>query len=156
MDFKVQDTRGDHALQMDIKINGISKAIMEQALAQAREARMQISMFMDTPSPSHVRTSHVRSGIFTIRINKDKDRKVIGPAGKMIARIIERTGCKIDVEDDGASISLGHESRAQGDEIFKEITATQIYLASDVIVDLPCPRLLRARWVASIIRSSRA
>src|SRR3989442_8379311 len=103
MDFKVAGTRdGITALQMDIKINGISKAIMEQALGQARQARMQILDVMDTTlAKPRANISSFAPRIFTIRINKDKIREVIGPGGKMIRSIIERTGCKIDVEDDG-------------------------------------------------------
>src|SRR3989449_4511974 len=103
MDFKAAGTRdGITALEMDIKINGISKAIMEQALGQARQARMQILDVMDTTlAKPRANISSFAPRIFTIRINKDKIREVIGPGGKMIRSIIERTGCKIDVEDDG-------------------------------------------------------
>ncbi|PYT12537.1 MAG: polyribonucleotide nucleotidyltransferase [Acidobacteria bacterium] len=127
MDFKVAGTReGITALQMDIKIDGISKAIMDQALAQAREARMQILDVMDTtlakPRPN---ISSFAPRIFTIRINKDKIREVIGPGGKMIRSIIERTGCKIDVEDDGRIniASVDESSALKAIEIIKEITA---------------------------------
>jgi polyribonucleotide nucleotidyltransferase len=127
MDFKVAGTReGITALQMDIKINGISKAIMDQALGQARQARMQILDVMDTtlakPRPN---ISSFAPRIFTIRINKDKIRDVIGPGGKMIRSIIERTGCKIDVEDDGRIhiASVDEASAMKAIEIVKEITA---------------------------------
>ncbi len=127
MDFKVAGTReGITALQMDIKIDGISKAIMDQALAQARQARMQILDVMDTtlakPRPN---ISSFAPRIFTIRINKDKIREVIGPGGKMIRSIIERTGCKIDVEDDGRVniASVDESSALKAIEIIKEITA---------------------------------
>src|SRR5438094_1189797 len=103
MDFKVAGTReGITALQMDIKINGISKAIMEQALGQARQARMQILDVMDTTlAKPRANISSFAPRIFTIRINKDKIREVIGPGGKMIRKITEETGAQIDVEDDG-------------------------------------------------------
>jgi polyribonucleotide nucleotidyltransferase len=127
MDFKVAGTReGITALQMDIKIDGISKAIMDQALSQARDARMQILDSMDaTLAKPRANISTFAPRIFTIRINKDKIREVIGPGGKMIRSIIERTGCKIDVEDDGriniASVDEG--SALKAIEIIKEITA---------------------------------
>ena len=127
MDFKVAGTReGITALQMDIKIDGISKAIMEQALAQARQARMTILDVMDTTlAKPRANISSFAPRIFTIRINKDKIREVIGPGGKMIRSIIERTGCKIDVEDDGrihiASVDEGSAKKAI--EIIQEITA---------------------------------
>ena len=127
MDFKVAGTRdGITALQMDIKINGISKAIMEQALGQARQARMQILDVMDTTlAKPRANISSFAPRIFTIRINKDKIREVIGPGGKMIRSIIERTGCKIDVEDDGRIhiASVDEASAMKAIEIIKEITA---------------------------------
>ncbi len=94
MDFKVAGTReGITALQMDIKIQGINRAIMEEALAQAREARMAILDVMDrTLARPRANISSFAPRIFTIRINKDKIREVIGPGGKMIRSIIERTG----------------------------------------------------------------
>jgi len=127
MDFKVAGTRDEiTALQMDIKINGISKAIMEQALGQARQARMQILDVMDTTlAKPRANISSFAPRIFTIRINKDKIREVIGPGGKMIRSIIERTGCKIDVEDDGRIhiASVDEASAMKAIEIIKEITA---------------------------------
>jgi len=112
-------------LQMDIKINGISKAIMEQALSQARQARMQILDVMDaTLTKPRANISSFAPRIFTIRINKDKIREVIGPGGKMIRSIIERTGCKIDVEDDGRIhiASVDEASAMKAIDIIKEIT----------------------------------
>jgi polyribonucleotide nucleotidyltransferase len=103
MDFKVAGTRdGITALQMDLKIQGISKTIMQEALQQALRARLHILDIMATTLPqSRAAISTFAPRIFTIRINKDKIREVIGPGGKMIRSIVERTGCKIDVEDDG-------------------------------------------------------
>ena len=127
MDFKVAGTRdGITALQMDIKIIGISKAIMDQALGQAGRARLQILDVMDaTLAKSRANISSFAPRIFTIRINKDKIREVIGPGGKMIRSIIERTGCKIDVEDDGRIhiASVDESSAMKAIDIIKEITA---------------------------------
>jgi polyribonucleotide nucleotidyltransferase len=127
MDFKVAGTReGITALQMDIKIQGISKTIMQEALAQAREARLSILDIMDrTLAQPRASISSFAPRIFTIRINKDKIREVIGPGGKMIRSIIERTGCKIDVEDDGRIhiASVDEASAQKAIDIVKEITA---------------------------------
>jgi polyribonucleotide nucleotidyltransferase len=127
MDFKVAGTReGITALQMDIKIQGISKAIMDEALAQAREARLFILDVMErTLARPRANISTFAPRIFTIRINKDKIREVIGPGGKMIRSIIERTGCKIDVEDDGKIniASVDEASALKAIDIIKEITA---------------------------------
>jgi polyribonucleotide nucleotidyltransferase len=127
MDFKVAGTReGITALQMDIKIQGISRTIMDEALQQAHRARMHILGVMDrTLAQPRESISTYAPRIFTIQINKDKIREVIGPGGKMIRSIVERTGCKIDVEDDGrihiASVDEGSAQKAI--DIIKEITA---------------------------------
>ncbi len=127
MDFKVAGTRdGITALQMDIKIQGISKSIMQEALQQSRTARMSIldSMARSLAEP-RANISTFAPRIFTVRINKDKIREVIGPGGKMIRSIVERTGCKIDVEDDGRIqiASIDEASAQKAIEIIKEITA---------------------------------
>ena len=104
MDFKVAGTRqGITALQMDIKVPNVTTAIMREALEQARRARLEILEKMvaciDTPrkelSPNAPR-------IYTLTIPTDKIRELIGPGGKMIRSIVEETGVKIDVEDDGS------------------------------------------------------
>jgi polyribonucleotide nucleotidyltransferase len=127
MDFKVAGTRrGITALQMDIKVTGLSREILEQALAQAHRGRMQILDVMDaTLSQPRPEISTYAPRIFTIRIPKDKIREVIGPGGKMIRSIIERTGCKIDVDDDGKVdiASIDEASALKAMEIIKEITA---------------------------------
>jgi polyribonucleotide nucleotidyltransferase len=127
MDFKVAGTRaGITALQMDIKIQGISKEIMAEALAQAHRARLHILDVMErTLAQPRANISSFAPRIFTVRINKDKIRDVIGPGGKMIRSIIERTGCKIDVEDDGRIhiASVDETSAHKAIDIIKEITA---------------------------------
>jgi polyribonucleotide nucleotidyltransferase len=103
MDFKVAGTRdGITALQMDIKINGLTREIMAQALAQAREARLFVldRMLGVIPEPRREMSAYAPR-ITTIQINPDKIRDVIGPGGKVIRKIIEETGVEIDVEDDG-------------------------------------------------------
>jgi polyribonucleotide nucleotidyltransferase len=127
MDFKVAGTReGITALQMDIKITGITREIMSKALEQARRARMEILDAMDraidAPRSS---ISPYAPRIVTITINKDKIRDIIGPGGKMIRSIVERTGCKIEVHDDGrVDIASTDESGTQkAIDIIKELTA---------------------------------
>jgi polyribonucleotide nucleotidyltransferase len=103
MDFKVAGSRdGITALQMDIKIAGINAQIMAEALEQARKGRMHILGIMEQslPEPRPEIAPHAPR-IIQIKINPDKIRDVIGPGGKMIRSIVEETGAKIDVEDDG-------------------------------------------------------
>jgi polyribonucleotide nucleotidyltransferase len=103
MDFKVAGTRdGITALQMDIKIKGLTHEIFAQALEQAREARLFVldKMLAVLPRP-RAEMSPYAPRITTIMINPDKIRDIIGPGGKMIRKITEETGAQIDVEDDG-------------------------------------------------------
>jgi polyribonucleotide nucleotidyltransferase len=103
MDFKVAGTeRGVTALQMDIKIGGVTRAIMQQALEQAREARLHILGIMGrTIAGPRADLSAYAPRIVTIHIKPDRIRDLIGPGGKVIRGIVEETGVKIDVEDDG-------------------------------------------------------
>jgi polyribonucleotide nucleotidyltransferase len=103
MDFKVAGTRdGITALQMDIKIKGLTHEIFAQALEQAREARLFVLDKMLAVLPrSRSEMSPYAPRITTIMINPDKIRDIIGPGGKMIRKITEETGAQIDVEDDG-------------------------------------------------------
>jgi polyribonucleotide nucleotidyltransferase len=103
MDFKVAGTRdGITALQMDIKIGGINAQIMAEALEQAKKGRMHILGIMEQAiSEPRPELSPYAPRIITIKINPDRIRDVIGPGGKVIRSIVEETGAKIDVEDDG-------------------------------------------------------
>ncbi|HEX8502538.1 MAG TPA: polyribonucleotide nucleotidyltransferase [Pyrinomonadaceae bacterium] len=103
MDFKVAGTRdGITALQMDIKIGGINAQIMAEALEQAKKGRMHILGIMEQAIPAaREELSQYAPRIITIKINPDRIRDVIGPGGKIIRSIVEETGAKIDVEDDG-------------------------------------------------------
>jgi polyribonucleotide nucleotidyltransferase len=103
MDFKVAGTReGITALQMDIKIAGINSQIMAEALEQAKKGRMHILGIMEEAiSEPREDLSPYAPRIITIKINPDRIRDVIGPGGKIIRSIVEETGAKIDVEDDG-------------------------------------------------------
>jgi polyribonucleotide nucleotidyltransferase len=103
MDFKVAGTRtGITALQMDIKVGGISVSLMRQALEQARRARLHILDIMDhTISSARPKMSVFAPRLHQLQIPTDKIRDLIGPGGKKIRSIIEATGVKIDVMDDG-------------------------------------------------------
>jgi polyribonucleotide nucleotidyltransferase len=127
MDFKVAGTAGGlTGLQMDIKVTGITRDIFGQALDQARRARMEILETMNDAIPSaRDDISRFAPRIITLTINKDKIRDVIGPGGKMIRSITERTGCKIEIHDDGrVDIASTDEAAAQqAVQIIKELTA---------------------------------
>jgi polyribonucleotide nucleotidyltransferase len=128
MDFKVAGTTdGITALQMDIKVTGITTEVMRAALDQARRGRMHILEKMREALPDPRKNiSAFAPRIVTIRIPVDKIRDVIGPGGKMIRSIIERTGVKIDVEDDGrVNVASADETSAQkAISIIQELTAT--------------------------------
>ena len=117
MDFKVAGTRtGITALQMDIKVGGITMDIMRQALEQARKGRLEILDTMASALAGAARRTSPRFAprIVTIRIPTEKIRDVIGPGGKTIRSIIEKTGVKIDVEDDGrVNVASADEAAAQ-------------------------------------------
>ena len=103
MDFKVAGTeKGVTAIQMDIKIHGLSKEILQRALEQAREGRAFIrEKMMEEISAPREELSPYAPRIITMQIDTDKIRTVIGPGGKTINRIIDETGVKIDIDDDG-------------------------------------------------------
>jgi polyribonucleotide nucleotidyltransferase len=128
MDFKVAGTRaGITALQMDIKVGGISVPLMRQALEQARKARLAILDVMDqTLNAGRGTMSQYAPRLFMLNIPTDKIRDLIGPGGKKIRAIIEATGVKIDVMDDGkvhvfASDSTSAESALQ---MIRDVTAS--------------------------------
>ena len=116
MDFKVAGTpNGVTSLQMDIKISGVDRDIMRQALYQAKEGRMHILGVMgQTLSAPRTNVSGHAPRIITIRVKPDKIREIIGPGGKVIRGIIEATGVKMDVEDDGTvTIASSDEAASQ-------------------------------------------
>jgi polyribonucleotide nucleotidyltransferase len=128
MDFKVAGTRkGITALQMDIKVSGLSRDVMAQALQQAREGRFHILGKMETAiATPKTELSEFAPRLYTIHIPKDRIRDVIGSGGKTIRWIVEETGTKVDVEDDGkvtiASTDAASAQRAI--EIIKGLTAS--------------------------------
>jgi polyribonucleotide nucleotidyltransferase len=128
MDFKVAGTEaGITALQMDIKVTGVPPAVMRDALMQARQGRLHILGKMAEALTGHRQNiSAYAPRIVTIKIPVDKIRDVIGPGGKMIRSIIERTGVKIDVQDDGTVnvASSDETAAAKAIGIIQELTAT--------------------------------
>ncbi|WP_173916466.1 polyribonucleotide nucleotidyltransferase [Halobacillus sp. Marseille-Q1614] len=135
MDFKVAGTaKGITALQMDIKIEGLSREILEEALAQAKKGRLQIldSMLATLPE-SRTELSRYAPKIMTMKINPDKIRDVIGPSGKQINKIIEDTGVKIDIEQDGTVFISSTESEMNSvakkiiEDIVREVEAGEVY-----------------------------
>ena len=128
MDFKVAGTRdGITALQMDIKVSGITSQIMREALAQAQRGRMHILGKMEEVISAHrEQISDFAPRFYTVQIPTDKIRDLIGPGGKMIRSIVEQTGVKIDVEDSGLVkvASSDQASAAKALQIIGDITAT--------------------------------
>jgi polyribonucleotide nucleotidyltransferase len=128
MDFKVAGTRdGITALQMDIKVPNVTAVIMREALEQARQGRLFIlDKMLEALPGARPNMSQYAPRIYTIHIPTDKIRDVIGPGGKVIRSIIEQTGVKIDVEDDGTvHVSSSDEAAAnKALRIIADITAT--------------------------------
>ncbi|MCL4401780.1 MAG: polyribonucleotide nucleotidyltransferase, partial [Acidobacteria bacterium] len=128
MDFKVAGTRdGVTALQMDIKVTNVTTAIMKEALEQARRGRLFIldKMYEAIPEP-RASMSQYAPRIYTVNIPTDKIRDLIGPGGKVIRGIIDQTGVKIDVEDDGTVhvASADETSASKALRMIGDITAT--------------------------------
>ncbi|MBS4199003.1 polyribonucleotide nucleotidyltransferase [Bacillus sp. FJAT-49732] len=136
MDFKVAGTsKGVTALQMDIKIEGLSREILEEALMQAKQGRMHIlDSMLETIKEPNKQLSQYAPKILTMHINPDKIRDVIGPSGKQINKIIEETGVKIDIEQDGkvfiasADEEMNVKAKKIIEDIVREVEVGQIYL----------------------------
>jgi polyribonucleotide nucleotidyltransferase len=134
MDFKVAGTRdGVTALQMDNKAGGITREILEQALSQARSARMQILDAMEAAIPAPAELSPNAPRIFMTTIDPEKIRDVIGPGGKVIRGITQKTGVKINVEDSG-EIYIGGPTQEKVNEalsiirgLTKDLEAGEVY-----------------------------
>ncbi len=138
MDFKVAGTaKGITALQMDIKIDQLTREILVEALEQAKEGRMHIlNKMLEAIAEPKQELSPFAPKIKTIRINPDKIRDVIGPSGKMINKIIEETGVKIDIEQDGrvfiGSPDVEMIAKAQKliEDIVREVVVGETYLGT--------------------------
>ncbi|TCS92554.1 polyribonucleotide nucleotidyltransferase [Hazenella coriacea] len=138
MDFKVAGTRqGVTALQMDIKIAGIDRYILEKALKQAKKARMVLLDHMEEAiAEPRKELSPYAPKILTLRIHPDKIRDVIGPSGRVINKIIEETGVKIDIEQDGriyiASPEQQQNEKAKKiiEDLVREVVVGDTYLGT--------------------------
>ncbi|WP_313756521.1 polyribonucleotide nucleotidyltransferase [Tissierella sp.] len=136
MDFKVAGTKdGITAIQMDIKIAGIDKPILEEALEKARKGRLYIlDKMAETISIPRGNLSPYAPKMYTMQVNPDKIRDIIGPGGKMINKIIDETGVKIDIDDSGkvfiSSITQedGEKAMDMINKIVKEVEVGDIYL----------------------------
>jgi len=136
MDFKVAGTReGITALQMDIKVPGLTREVLQQALEQARQARLAIldAMLRVLPAPRSDLSPYAPR-LLTIHINPEKIREVIGPGGKVINKITSETGVKIDIEQDGRVIIASTDPEAAQkavrmiQDIVREVEVGQTYL----------------------------
>ena len=134
MDFKVAGTdAGVTALQMDIKINGITKEIMQAALAQAKEARMHILGIMKGAVSGSGEMSAYAPRIIAMKINPEKIRDVIGKGGAVIRALTEETGTQIDIQEDGSvkiactSIEAGELAKKRIEEITAEVEVGKVY-----------------------------
>ncbi|KUO52273.1 MAG: polyribonucleotide nucleotidyltransferase [Desulfitibacter sp. BRH_c19] len=124
MDFKVAGTKeGITALQMDIKVAGIDVAILKGALDQAKEGRLHIlGKMLEVLSEPRAELSPYSPRIVRMQVDPDKIRDIIGPGGKIIKKIVEQTGAKIDIEDDGTVFVAAIDGKA-GENAQKLITA---------------------------------
>jgi len=138
MDFKVAGTaKGITAIQMDIKIDGIDRAILERALEQARKGRMHIlGKMLEVISEPRKELSKYAPKIEIIHINPEKIRDVIGPGGKVINRIIDETGVKIDIEQDGRvyiaspDLEMLAKAKEQIELIVREVVVGETYVGT--------------------------
>ncbi|MCT2534571.1 polyribonucleotide nucleotidyltransferase [Aquibacillus koreensis] len=138
MDFKVAGTaNGVTALQMDIKIDGLSREILEEALQQAKKGRMHIlNSMLETINVPKQELSQYAPKIIQLQINPDKIRDVIGPSGKQINKIIDETGVKIDIEQDGlvfissSDMEMNQKAKKIIEDLVREVQVGEMYLGT--------------------------
>lgn len=133
MDFKVTGTPdGVTAMQMDIKVHGLSREILEKALIQAKEGRAHIleNMLEEIPEPRK-ELSRYAPRCISMRVHPDKVRLVIGPGGKNVNKIVEETGCKVDISDDDVGLIMIYSENQEGAEKARHMID---YLTADVEV----------------------
>ena len=152
MDFKVAGTEnGVTALQMDIKITGITAQIMQVALAQAKEGRTHILGIMKTAmSSANTEMSAFAPRIIVMKINPDKIRDVIGKGGAVIQALTKETGTSIDIEDDG-TIKIACTSAEQGEEAQRRIAQITAEVEVGQIYEGPVVKILDFGAVVSLL-----
>ena len=143
MDFKVAGTtNGITALQMDIKIQGITKEIMQVALAQAKEARMHIlGKMQEAMSEAKAEVSNFAPRLFTMKINPDKIRDVIGKGGSVIRALTEETGTQINIDEDG-TITIASTDPAKAEEAKKRIQQITAEVEIGKVYEGPITKIL--------------
>ena len=143
MDFKVAGTTfGITALQMDIKIQGITKEIMQVALAQAKEARMHIlGKMQEAMGEAKTEVSDFAPRLYVMKINPDKIRDVIGKGGAVIRALTEETGTQINIEEDG-TITIASNDSAKADEAKRRIAEITAEVEIGKIYEGPITKLL--------------
>ncbi|MFO1262168.1 MAG: polyribonucleotide nucleotidyltransferase [Rhodoferax sp.] len=143
MDFKVAGTtNGITALQMDIKIQGITKEIMQVALAQAKEARMHIlAKMQDAMGEAKTEVSNFAPRLYTMKINPEKIRDVIGKGGATIRALTEETGTTIDIAEDG-TITIASTDSAKADDAKKRIEAITAEVEIGKVYEGPIVKIL--------------
>ncbi|MGL4807680.1 MAG: polyribonucleotide nucleotidyltransferase, partial [Giesbergeria sp.] len=143
MDFKVAGTtNGITALQMDIKIQGITKEIMQVALAQAKEARMHIlGKMQEAMGEAKAEISSFAPKLYTMKINPEKIRDVIGKGGATIRALTEETGCQINIEEDG-TITIAATEAAKADEAKRRIEQITAEVEIGKVYEGPVTKIL--------------
>jgi polyribonucleotide nucleotidyltransferase len=143
MDFKVAGTtNGITALQMDIKIQGITKEIMQVALAQAKEARMHIlGKMQDAMAEAKTEVSNFAPRLFTMKINPEKIRDVIGKGGAVIRALTEETGTQINIEEDG-TITIASSDPAKAEEAKRRIEQITAEVEIGKVYEGPITKIL--------------
>jgi polyribonucleotide nucleotidyltransferase len=143
MDFKVAGTTsGITALQMDIKIQGITKEIMQVALAQAKEARMHIlGKMQEAMAEAKTEVSNFAPRLFTMKINPDKIRDVIGKGGSVIRALTEETGTQINIDEDG-TITIASADPAKAEEAKRRIQQITAEVEIGKIYEGPITKIL--------------
>ncbi len=143
MDFKVAGTtNGITALQMDIKIQGITKEIMQVALAQAKEARMHIlGKMQEAMGEAKTEVSNFAPKLFTMKINPEKIRDVIGKGGAVIRALTEETGTQINIDEDG-TITIASTDSAKADEAKRRIEQITAEVEIGKVYEGPITKLL--------------
>jgi polyribonucleotide nucleotidyltransferase len=143
MDFKVAGTtNGITALQMDIKIQGITREIMQVALAQAKEARMHIlGKMQETMASANTEVSSFAPKLYTMKINPEKIRDVIGKGGSVIRALTEETGCQINIEEDG-TITIAATDAVKAEDARKRIEQITAEVEIGKVYEGPITKLL--------------